>query len=690
MVNQLALDIAQVKGIGEKSTLALRKAGINTVFEALLRVPKAVVQELECPGLAFLESGRVYNARAQVAAVRITGSFAKKRLEAVVEDETGRMSVVFFGPAVAYAQKLIQNGAELIFTGEAKNFLGRMQMVHPKISKASNDQEESKTTHSSNYAQVAGLRSDSYKRLILNCLNKLQGDAPNEHLADDFLAKNRLEKLIPAILSAHDPKLLSKWDNKKNEPSLRRLAFEEITAYFLHFFKNHRIKKLKKAQALVMAELKNLSKNMFSFELTKAQKRVILEALGDLSQEKAMSRLIQGDVGCGKTAVSAVLCRHLIEQGFQCALMAPTEILAEQLFINYQKFFKTLEQAENIAFLSSSTKTKERRELLAKLASGQIKILVGTHALITDDVVFKKLGLLVIDEQHRFGVEQRAAIGERFFAQQGFYPHLLVMSATPIPRSLALTMYGDLDLSVIDERPPGRTPIVTKILTGDPLKSLSKLCERLVATNQKAFIVFPLVQESEHLDLEDATKASLHLKNRFGDKTVGLLHGKMKAEEKLSTMTAFKNNQLRFLVSTTVVEVGVDIPDATCMAIINAERFGLSQLHQLRGRVGRGNLASYCFLLSDIKTKASTAYQRLSAMCKTDDGFKLAKIDLDLRGPGELMGTKQAGTHNFIIFNYTDFGTLVEPAKTLAKKLAQKEASLATAHLYTQQNPHFS
>ncbi len=328
--------------------------------------------------------------------------------------------------------------------------------------------------------------------------------------------------------------------------------------------------------------------------------------------------------------------------------------------------------------------------LTESLAQERISIVVGTHALLSEDVHFGKLGLVIIDEQHRFGVKQRADLLDHCQTKQGFCPHLLVMSATPIPRSLALTFYGDLDLSVIDERPKGRLPIHTQVLTGPVLENIGRCCKRVIDTNQKAFVVFPLVEESEHLDLENATKAVSKLKELFGEQSARLLHGKMKPAEKQQAMEEFRAGKVALLVATTVVEVGIDIPDATCILIAHPERFGLAQLHQLRGRVGRKDLQSYCLLITDVTNKFSPAFQRLKALCTTENGFKLAEIDLQIRGPGELLGTKQSGLPNFLIFNYTDFADLVNPAKTIAKTLHQEGVKVEHHHLFGTKSAHFS
>jgi ATP-dependent DNA helicase RecG len=686
--NPLALAIKNIPGVSAKSADALTSIGLITVFDILLRVPKLIVEEEEAPGLAFLEAGRVYVVRVVVHAVKISGSVFKKRLEAIVQDDTGRMSVVFFGPAVNYAQNLLKTGAEVTLIGEAKDFIGRIQMVHPKVK--TTQETPVSALKQATYSQIAGLNSRIFKNIITKALNLLTNHSL-EHLDTNFLSEHKLKDLKTALLAIHKPEKQDapSWDARATDPQFNRLAFEELLSFYVRLFRERQADKKLKSCGLPRRELQELCEHSsLPFKLTNAQERVVREILHDMSYDKPMKRLIQGDVGSGKTAVSALAALHAVMSGYQVAVMAPTEILAEQLFSTYKLFFAN--QNISTAYLSSVTKSKAKKLILSQLESGEITIIIGTHALLNDTIIFKNLGLSIIDEQHRFGVKQRAALLHSCEERQGFSPHLLVMSATPIPRTLALTVYGDLDLSVIDEGPPGRQPIISKILSGPPLKSLERLGQRIIASNQKAFIIFPLVEESEHMDLENATKAASFLKERFGSHQCLLLHGRMKPEEKHSVMEQFRHEPIAFLVSTTVVEVGVDIPNATCMVITHPERFGLAQLHQLRGRVGRGSLASFCFLLTDLQNKFGTAYKRLSALCNTQDGFELAQVDLDLRGPGELLGTKQAGLPNFLIFNHSDFGHLVEPAKNYAKYLTHTDLPNNTQHLYINKEAYFS
>lgn len=685
-INPLAMHLADVP-IAEKSLQLLQKNHIETVFDLLLRVPKSVVEQQDSPGLLHLEAGRNYVVSGQVLACKHSGFGSKRKFEAVIQDETGRMNVIFFGPAVRFAEKLLKPDATVTLAGEAKEFLGRLQMVHPKFVTNTEVQEQKAL---STYSQISGLSSPIFKRMVAKCLALVKKYILEDHVPNALCDKLRMNKLSKALLAIHEPQEghEQEWDERKSSPNFRRLAFEELLAFYVRLFHERRLERKQTGFAMLPSDVSELSKDFLPFVPTKAQERVVQEILADISIPKAMARLVQGDVGSGKTAVSALVARHVVQNSLQVAVMAPTEILAEQLYKAYKNFFGKTNKT--IVLLTASIKNKERAAILAGLLDQTIDVVIGTHALLSEGISFKRLGLLVIDEQHRFGVHQRAELINAAFLRQQFSPHLLVMSATPIPRSLALTMYGDLDLSVIDERPAGRQPIHTQILSGPVLDSMRRLCERILATGQKAFIVFPLIEESESLDLEHAQKAVAILQEQFGTDSVMLLHGKMKAAEKAHALMQFRDNKISFLVATTVVEVGIDVPDATCMVIVHPERFGLAQLHQLRGRVGRGRDKSYCFLVSDIKNRFGTAFKRLDSLCKTDDGFKLAEIDLEIRGPGELLGTRQSGLPNFLVFNHLDFSDLLEPAKAHALKLVSQDLKQEFMHLFKNRRAHIS
>jgi ATP-dependent DNA helicase RecG len=690
-INMLAKNVSDIDGIGEKTAEILKKNQIISIFDLLLHVPKSIVQQEMCPGFCFMEPGRHYVAKGLVLATKVYSTSKKRRLEAVLQDKTGRISIIFFGPAVNYAQQILKEDEIIIFAGEAKKFLNHIQMTHPRLITDTTTELEVNIV---NYSQLGGLNSATFKRIIekaLFLLQKQNDDKAFDHFPINLCQANKMANLKEALLTIHKPNgsLVSNWDQRGKCLYFRRLAFEELLSFYLRLNLSRKIEpKKKNSQALPVFNLDTLLKDFFSFSLTKAQLRTIEEIIVDLHKPVAMARLLQGDVGSGKTAVSAVIALYVATAGKQIAVMAPTEILAEQLF----KVYSALFEKKNIrsALLTASTKTKERKIITDKLAAQKIDILIGTHALLSEDIKFKNLGLLIIDEQHRFGVKQRAELLNNCAKLQGFHPHLLVMSATPIPRSLALTFYGDLELSVIDERPPGRIPIHTQIFFGPVLKTVEKLCERIIATKQKTFIVFPLVEESEKLDLENASKALIFLQEKFGTQSALLIHGKMKHDEKSLAMAKFKDGDISLLVATTVVEVGVDVPDATCMIIVHPERFGLAQLHQLRGRVGRKDLKSFCFLVTDLENKFKTSYKRLKAMCKTDNGFKLAEIDLKLRGPGEIFGTKQSGLPTFRVFNHSDFADLISLAKKQANNIVTSGLNNKHLHLYLNNQEYFS
>jgi len=683
--NPLAMAVSRLPGVSKKLVESLAKYQIVSLFDLLLHAPKSVVEQSHCPGFLHMENGRHYVVEGKVVGRKITGSLQKKRLEAVLQDETGRLAVVFFGPAVNYAQLVLKEEAIVKLSGEAKNFLGRMQMVHPKIITA---REAHNLDILPTYSQIAGIKSANFKKIVDKALLQIKQFEPTEHLGESVGKSSRLAPLYQSLVAIHEiGSNHGAWDDRHKNPYFRRLAFEEILSFYLRLNFERGQDKRKPAHAIKKIDVLELAKDVLPFILTSAQTRAANEILDDLKKTTAMTRLLQGDVGSGKTAVSAMATLHTAMAGLQVAVMAPTEILAEQLFQVYSEFFR--KKSVKIALLTASTKPKEKAKLYAELHGQEIDIVVGTHALLSDKLRFRKLGLIVVDEQHRFGVKQRSDLISSCARYQDVSPHLLVMSATPIPRSLALTVYGDLDLSIIDERPKGRLPVHTQVITGPVLKTLEKLCERIRVTKQKAFIVFPLVEESEHLDLENASKAFSFIEDKFGQGAAMLLHGKMKAEEKAFAMAQFRDHGISFLVSTTVVEVGVDIPDATCMVIMHPERFGLAQLHQLRGRVGRRDLPSFCFLLTDITNKFGSAYQRLSAMCKTDNGFKLAEIDLAIRGPGELLGVKQSGLPNFTIFSHSDFADLIEPAKKYAQTIAKTGPKSEHHHLFLGKATHF-
>ena len=498
------------------------------------------------------------------------------------------------------------------------------------------------------YRKLGDFQTKRLREIVYSTLEALDPDTVPDHLPRKLREREALIPRAQALSEIHfppDAALISEYEMFRS-PAHKRLIFDEFfwLSFSMQLLRGERQKQPKGTVIEISDKTKQRLKDLLPFVLTAAQKKVIGEIFGDLKSDAPMNRLIQGDVGSGKTIVAFLTAFAAIENGYQVAMMAPTEILAEQHYRNASKIFDN--SGYRVSILSGSTKAAEKRKLHAAIADGEIDLVIGTHALIQDAVRFSKLGLAIIDEQHRFGVLQRAQL-----KALGHNPDILVMTATPIPRSLAMTVYGDLDVSIIDELPPGRTPIKTVVLGEDQRHGVYKGIDREVRLGRQVYIVYPLIEESAKMDLKAATIMYDDLRTRvFPQYTVGLLHGKMKPAEKEEIMSDFVTGKLDILVSTTVIEVGVDVPNASLMVIEHAERFGLSQLHQLRGRVGRGAEQSFCVLLTDFK-KTAVAKERLGIMEQTSDGFKIAEKDLEIRGQGEILGTRQSGIQNFRIGN---------------------------------------
>ncbi|MCA1613181.1 MAG: ATP-dependent DNA helicase RecG [Acidobacteria bacterium] len=510
------------------------------------------------------------------------------------------------------------------------------------------------------YRKLGGFRTKRLREIMHAVLARLADDSIRETLPPDLLARQKLIGRAEALRRIHFPPEdapLTDYEGARS-PAHLRLIFEEFfwVALALAVRRAERVKEPKGAIIEIDERVRRHLAEALPFPLTGAQERCVTRILDDMGSDAPMNRLLQGDVGSGKTIVALLAAMAAMENNYQAALMAPTEILAEQHARNIKRLLARTPYRTEL--LIGSLRAAEKRRLHADIAAGEIHLCVGTHALIQEAVEFQKLGLVVIDEQHRFGVLQRASLRER-----GFNPDVLVMTATPIPRSLAMTVYGDLDVSVIDELPPGRTPIKTVVVGEDQRGGVYKGVEREVRAGRQVYVVYPLVEESEKLDLKDATRMFEHLRDRvFPTFQIGLLHGKMKTAEKEEVMRRFVSGEIQVLVATTVVEVGVDVPNASLMIIEHAERFGLSQLHQLRGRVGRGAEQSFCVLLTSDK-QTSVAQERLGIMAETSDGFRIAEKDLEIRGPGEVMGTRQSGVPVFRVGNLVRDVRILEEAR---------------------------
>ena len=526
------------------------------------------------------------------------------------------------------------------------------------------------------YRKLGEFRSKRLREIMHEVLARLPDSAFAETLLRDLLARRELISRGAALREIHFPgseTSLEEYDRMRS-PAHQRLIFEELfwLALGLAVKRGKRLKENKGATIKIDAPMKLRIGSVLPFKLTEAQRKVVKELFKDMQFDAPMNRLLQGDVGSGKTIVALIAMLAAMENGYQTALMVPTEILAEQHARNIKRILA--KSPFRVELLSGSLKTADKKRLHQSIAEGRVHASIGTHALIQEGVVFKNLGLVVIDEQHRFGVMQRAALRER-----GMNPDVLVMTATPIPRSLAMTVYGDLDVSIIDELPPGRTPIRTQVFGEEGRQEVKKLIARELHAGRQVYVVYPLVEESEKMDLRDATKRYEYLRDRVFPKfSVGLLHGRMKPEEKEEVMRGFIAGEIQILVSTTVIEVGVDVPNASVMVVEHAERFGLSQLHQLRGRVGRGAEQSYCVLLASDK-QTGVARERLGIMEETNDGFKIAEKDLEIRGPGEVMGTRQAGLPEFRVANLVRDLDILQAARKEAESCINQRKTSAEA-----------
>ncbi len=538
------------------------------------------------------------------------------------------------------------------------------------------------------YRKLGEFNSKRVREIIHAVLSLLNDKAIEETLPPDLLHRTKLIGRSQALREIHfPPPDVSMLDYELSRSAAhQRMIFEDFfwVTFAIGLKRGQRVKEQKEMPLRIDKTITNRIASVLPFKLTQAQRNVTKQIFNDMKSKAPMNRLLQGDVGSGKTIVAVIAMMAAMENGLQTALMAPTEILAEQHARNIKRLLaKTPYRVE---LLTGSVRAAEKRRLQTALKEGEINAAIGTQALIQEAVGFAKLGLVVIDEQHRFGVMQRAELRGR-----GFNPDVLVMTATPIPRSLAMTVYGDLDVSIIDELPPGRTPIETKVFGEDQRQEVKRLISREIKAGRQVYVVYPLVEESEKMDLKDATRRYEYLRDTvFPRLPVGLLHGKMKPAEKEKVMSAFVAGEIKILVSTTVIEVGVDVPNASVMIVEHAERFGLSQLHQLRGRVGRGAEKSYCTLLTSDK-KTAIAEERLGIMAKTSNGFIIAEKDLELRGPGELLGTRQSGLPEFRIGNIVRDQPLLEKAKQEAEFYLGKEKSAVTAKLIARikQDPRF-
>jgi ATP-dependent DNA helicase RecG len=595
-----------------------------------------------------------------------------------------------------YLDKVFHHGMRLILYGEWKwnRYKSYYEVENPDYEILHDDDDDpvAAAIHTARrvpvYRKLGDFRTRQLRTIFHYLLRSFDGEIP-ESLPPEVVGRADLLGRDVALRRSHFPEDDSPIEsyNLARSPAHHRLIFEEFfwLAIALGIRRGDRVKESKSAQIEINDRVRDAVRSILPFHPTGAQKRALKEIVDDMTGDHPMNRLLQGDVGSGKTIVAAQAMVVAVENGYQAALMAPTEILAEQHAKNLSRI--TAHTEYQVGLLTGSLKVKEKRAAQAALAAGDTDIIVGTHALIQEGVEFKKLGLAVIDEQHRFGVLQRAEVRRR-----GLNPDVLVMTATPIPRSLAMTVYGDLEVSVIDELPPGRTPVQTFVRGDEAREKIYEFIRDQIVKGRQAYVVYPIIEESEKLDLRNATEMYENLRGEiYPEFQVGLLHGRMKSAEKETVMRAFIANETRILVATTVIEVGVDVPNASVMLIEHAERFGLSQLHQLRGRVGRGAAESYCILLAQF-SKTKEARERLKIMEETTDGFKIAEKDLEIRGPGEVMGTRQSGIPAFRIANLVRDQKILEVARREADyMLIERRRTLETDRLiqYVKAQPRF-
>ena len=631
--------VQQLQGVGAAAAALLEKLHIFSTDDLLFHLPRDYEDRSTIIPMNQLVVGRSYLLEGEVRSVDFPPG-KKKSLAALLQDDFGKVTLRFYHIYKGLTDR-IKIGQRLRIFGEVRVGARGLELYHPEIQVIQQHNALPKTQLTAIYPSTEGLTQPKLREYVRQAL-QYYSDELAELLPKKYSNGYELKEALHYI---HEPPTDANMLqlNQGSHPAQQRLIFEELVAHQVSLLTRRAY--IRQIAAPRFNSSKVLAKHLLDglpFQMTNAQKRVSKEILHDLKQDQPMLRLVQGDVGAGKTLVAAVAACHALEADWQVALMAPTEILAEQHYLNFKRWFEPL--GIQVAWLSGKQKGKARAQAEQQIKQGHAQLIVGTHALFQDNVEFSKLGLVIIDEQHRFGVDQRLALRNKGTDQ--FTPHQLVMTATPIPRTLAMSAYGDLDTSIIDELPPGRTPIQTVTI---PLDRREQVLQRIASNcreGKQAYWVCTLVEQSETLDAQAAEATYQEIKERFPDINIGLVHGKMKADEKQSVMQAFKDNQLQLLIATTVIEVGVDVPNASIMVIENAERLGLSQLHQLRGRVGRGATASFCALL--YKTPLSqNGQERLSILRESNDGFVIAEKDLEIRGPGELLGTKQTGDMGF-------------------------------------------
>ncbi|MCI9596317.1 MAG: ATP-dependent DNA helicase RecG [Firmicutes bacterium] len=649
--------VSVLKGVGPKKQAALEKLGIRTIGDFVNFFPRDYEDRRRARSIGELEEDKPALIQANVELV-VKDPYRKGRkqiLRVLVSDGTGNLELIFF--QASYLANTFQIGKRYDFFGKPAANFGKLQMIHPDYAASEKGLIQGIVPVYPLTSGISQKEMRAWQRAALRGIPKIE-----EYLPEEIVERNRLCGCDYAVLNVHFPT-----DKQPLLAAKYRLVFDELMALQLGLLAA-RQKTIDGKKGLVFhSGNAEIYIHSLGYQLTSAQQKVAAEITEDLKSGRVMNRLVQGDVGSGKTVIAEIALYQAVKSGFQGVFMAPTELLAKQHFEGLRKSFQPHEV--KVGLLTGSMTAKEKRQVLERLAVGEIQILVGTHAIIQPDVTFENLGLVITDEQHRFGVKQRTALSEK-----GSDPHVLVMTATPIPRTLAVILYGDLDVSIIDELPPGRQKIITKAIDESRRHTCYDFVEKELSEGRQAYVVAPLIDESEVLDVKSAEELYQELRDRMKEHEVALLHGAMKQKEKDDIMARFYENEIQVLVSTVVIEVGINVPNATVMVIENAERFGLAQLHQLRGRVGRGKHQSYCVLVS--KKSSEMAAERAEIMVSSQDGFYIAEQDLKLRGPGEIFGTRQHGVPDLVIADLARHTKILNDVKKEAERIIADDPGL--------------
>ncbi|WP_100657657.1 ATP-dependent DNA helicase RecG [Alteromonas flava] len=669
--------VTELKGVGAKMAERLDKLGIRSIQDALFHLPARYEDRTRIYPIADLQPFLHVSVAGEVTSSAV--QFGRKRMLVTrINDGTGSLTLRFFHFTAAQ-KNMLDKGQKVRCFGEVRTGKHGLEMMHPEFKLLADDPDQLAVEESLTpvYPTTEGVKQITLRNLTEQALAKLkQGFLP------DLLPPGMYQQQVPLEEALHlihrpSPDISTELLENGKHPAQQRLALEELLAHHLSMLKLR--KQAKQVTGFAIPTSSKLRQRLLAnlpFKPTNAQTRVLAEIQQDLSQTSPMMRLVQGDVGSGKTLVAALAALDVIAAGYQVVLMAPTELLAEQHASNLNSWLEPL--GITVGWLGGKLKGKARAELLSLLETGQIDLLVGTHAVFQQGVNYTNLALVIVDEQHRFGVHQRLALREKGEAQ-GRYPHQLIMTATPIPRTLAMTAYADLDTSIIDELPPGRTPVTTVVIPDSRrIEVVERVRQACTEQQRQAYWVCTLIDESEVLQCQAAEDTAIALTTALPDLRVGLVHGRLKGPEKQAIMAQFKAGELDLLVATTVIEVGVDVPNASLMIIENPERLGLAQLHQLRGRVGRGAVESHCVLMYQ-SPLSKTASKRLAVMRESNDGFYIAQQDLEIRGPGELLGTKQTGIADMKIADVVRDAELIPQVQTLAEDLWQRYPSYAQA-----------